>query len=242
MHTPSLAVPDRPHEPTGPMNPPPEMSRVQPPPLRRAIRPSQRLLGHFASLAAQVDDWVATAGRPAALGVAGLHRGAGASTVAFNLAAALARRSAAPVALVEADFGRPLLTMPGRRYAGLSDVLKGACRVDQCLQPSNIANLELLSPGGIAPDRAFDLDFELLRPLIAEGFPRHASVIFDLPPLATPSPSWAMLRALGGVLLVLDEAGLETVDCGALRRELDRTGSGLVGLVMNKMESARGGG
>jgi Mrp family chromosome partitioning ATPase len=198
MRDPGLVETDRQDEPAHTMNSPIEMPRVQPPPLRRSIRPSERLLGHFASLAAQVDDWAATAGRPPALGVAGLHRGAGASTVAFNLAAALARRSSAPVALVEADFGFPVLTMPGRRFAGLSEILSGACRIEQCLQPANVANLEVLAPGGIAPDRAYDLDFELLRPLIAEGFSRHALVIFDLPPLATPSPAWPMLRALSG--------------------------------------------
>ncbi len=242
MHDLTLAATDRPDEPARTMNSRIEMPRVQPPPLRRAIRPSERLLGHFAGLAAQVDAWATSAGRPAALGVAGLHRGAGASTVAFNLAAALARKSAAPVALVEADFGFPVLTMPGRRFAGLSEILSGAGRIEQVLQPANVANLEVLAPGGIAPERAYDLDFDLLRPLIAEGFSRHALVIFDLPSLETPSPAWPMLRALGGVLLVLDGEGLDAADCGALRRELDRTGAGLVGLVLNKMESARGGG
>jgi MinD-like ATPase involved in chromosome partitioning or flagellar assembly len=226
----------------GTMNSPMDMRRVQPPPLRRAIRPSERLHGHFADLVLQLEDWVSSAGRPPALGVAGLRRGAGVSTVAFNLAAAFARKSSAPVALVEADFGRPLLTMPGRRFAGLSDILSGGCRLEQCLQPAQVANLEVLAPGSATAEQAFGLDFELLRPLVAEGFAQHALVVVDLPPLAKPSPAWSLLRGLTGVLLVLDEDGLEPAEGVALRRELERTGASLVGLVMNKMESAPGKG
>lgn len=215
-----------------------DSDRFQTPPLRRRIRPSTKLLAHFSSLACQVRDWADTlAGSgPVAIGVGGTSRGCGTSTVALNLACGLSRLTARTTGLIEAEWGRPTWTATGRRYAGLSEILAGECAPEQCWREVKPQNLLLVGPGQVPANRSFELNFEALRPLLLEHFQHCPFVVFDLALLQEPSANFSLLRQLHGLLVVVDEAGIDEKGGQRLRETLDRQKTPLLGLVLNKSD------
>lgn len=213
--------------------------RFQRPPLRRGLRPSELLKGHFTALANRIRDWAGERAEPVAVGVGGIRRGSGASTVALNLAAALARVTARPAGIVETDFGNPVLTAGGRRFCGLSEVLRGECSADSCFQELPSDRVVVLGPGRQPAGQAFELNFDLVRPMLLESFSHCSFVLFDLPPLGGPLGGFPLLGQLAGVLAVLDSTGVGQQEAQRLRRELERYRVDLTGIVLNKMEPGR---
>jgi len=69
---------------------------------RFGIAPSQHLRRHFVALSRRIKHWSSPVQRPVKIGITSIDRGVGKSTIAFNLAAILARIDGVLIA-VEAD-------------------------------------------------------------------------------------------------------------------------------------------
>ncbi len=165
---------------------------------------------------------------PRRLGICGCHAGAGASTVALNLALLLRERQPAPVWLVEADVRQPVL-------GGWLGVDSGAF--------NRLPEAELSDVGAF--DAATGLHLALATPaaqplillqaaaerLTLEG---EARLLVDLPPVLDRPDTTLIAPHLDGVLLVLEAEGTRWEVAREARQRLEAAGAKVVGAVLNK--------
>ncbi len=168
--------------------------------------------------------------------------GDGKTTVALNLAVALARGNNR-VLLVDCNFRRPSIRplFPEINEEGLSNVLVGQRTIDQVLSKSDIPNLDLLSTGPMPPTPAELLGTRYMRELIAEAMKRYDRVILDSPPVLLVSDALILATLVDGVILV---ARAVSNSRGALKRArelLAKVGARAIGAVLNGVRSQAGG-
>ncbi|GER22683.1 chromosome partitioning protein [Zafaria cholistanensis] len=168
--------------------------------------------------------------------------GEGKSTVAANLAVAIAGTGRRTV-LIEGDLRRPVLTeffgLPSG--AGLTDVLSGSADIDDVLQPYGpVPELSVLGAGRIPPNPSELLGSKAMRSLLTE-LSRDAVVLIDSPPLL-PVTDAAILARIGDGALVAVKAGSTTVDeLGRALDNLRRVEGRILGTILNQVPT-RGAG
>jgi Mrp family chromosome partitioning ATPase len=173
-------------------------------------------------------------GRLTAVGVAGLQHGAGATTVARNLAICLAAQFGKRVVLVEANQRSPSLRrMYGLPDApGLSDVLAHAATLGASLQIAGEDARILMLPASVK--QATILTADGLRAVLATLFGHADAVVVDLAPIIPYRDTAALCAALDGVALVL-RGGASTLKDGrdAVAR-IQEAGTPVLGAVLNR--------
>jgi chromosome partitioning protein len=162
--------------------------------------------------------------------------GAGRTTVALNLALALARRGQR-VLLVDADANGllPAVRAPQRVYAGVAEVLEGEAELESALLETRASGLTLLPSGELSESGQQHPGWKQLLTSLASRFD---IVLVDCPPIlygATPS----VLRSASHQLLVVGAEPAAREACEALQARLARElteGPRLLGLVLNMLD------
>jgi succinoglycan biosynthesis transport protein ExoP len=176
---------------------------------------------------------------PRVIVVASSVPGEGKSTLAVNLATALAQ-SGSRVTLVEADLRRPRVT----RYmglvggAGLANVLAGTADLDEVTQPWGDGKLSVLAAGPMPPNPSEMLGSAQMRSLLETLRETQDYVVIDTPPLLPVTDA--------AVLSVLADGCVITTRFGKTRREqlaeaaatLSRIDAKLLGVVLNRVPQA----
>ncbi len=161
--------------------------------------------------------------------------GDGKSTIACNLAGALAA-SGKPVVLIDGDLRRSTVAktmgLPGG--AGLSDVLAGRAEIADVLQRTpRYDNLFVLTAGSTPPNPSEVLGSERMQRLIKD-LTAYATVIIDAPPLLPVTDGAVLTHQADGALVVIS-MGRTTYDL--LEKSLDtisKAGGRTLGVVLNK--------
>jgi succinoglycan biosynthesis transport protein ExoP len=176
---------------------------------------------------------------PKIIVVASSVPGEGKSTLAVNLATALAQ-SGSRVTLVEADLRRPRVT----RYmglvggAGLTNVLAGTASLDEVTQSWGDGKLSVLAAGPMPPSPSEMLGSAQMRALLETLRETQDYVIIDTPPLLPVTDA--------AVLSVLADGCVITTRFGKTGREqlieaaatLSRIDAKLLGVVLNRVPQA----
>jgi receptor protein-tyrosine kinase len=176
---------------------------------------------------------------PKVIVVASSVPGEGKSTLAVNLATALAQ-SGSRVTLIEADLRRPRVT----RYmglvggAGLTNVLAGTAEVHEVMQPWGDGKLSILAAGPMPPNPSEMLGSAQMRSLLETLRDTQDYVVIDTPPLLPVTDA--------AVLSVLADGCLIVTRFGKTRREqlreavatLSRIDAKLLGVVVNRVPQA----
>ena len=175
---------------------------------------------------------------PRVLVVTSPKQGDGKSTVAANLAAAVAT-SGNPAILVDADLRRPsVATSLGLvEGAGLTDVLIGRAGIDDVLQTYDaVPNLSVLAAGGIPPNPSELLGSQAMRTLLS-SLASRGMVVLDAPPLL-PVTDGAVLTAVSdGAFVVVSAGRTLDSDLGKSLDYLDAVGAKALGIILNGMGS-----
>jgi len=170
------------------------------------------------------------------LGITSARQGEGKTFTAVNLAASIALSQKQPVLLVDLDLKRPNVHnfFQTDQRPGLTDCVSGAARFLDCIRPTGINGLEVLSAGGMIRNSSEALG----SPELARGFKglREASpllfFVFDLPPVLVGDDVLAVSPELDAILLVVEEGRTKL---GEVQRVLDLIPRDkLVGTVLNK--------
>jgi succinoglycan biosynthesis transport protein ExoP len=171
--------------------------------------------------------------KPKLIGVAGFSAGAGTSTLAAGLAAALSETDDGKVLLVDANLG-PSEVHPffqGKPAYPLANALDAGERIDPASE-----NLYLATVGsgqnGIA-QLGVKRFFDLMPNLKASDFDY---IIFDMPPLTQTSPTWGMSAFMDKMLLVVEaeKNNRDMVKRGHAKLQAERDN---VSVVFNKAQS-----
>jgi len=164
----------------------------------------------------------------------------GKTTVSAGLATALAEMGA-NVITVDCDLRRPMLAQrlnvePGR---GLTDVLRGRRTLDEVLVSGLGGHVTVLS-AGVAPDNpSVVLTEPALRGVLSELREWGDVVVVDTPPVLAGAETAAILRAVDGVLVVVDLARARTDQLRATHDQLETSDANVIGVVLNRVSERR---
>ncbi len=168
--------------------------------------------------------------------------GEGKSTVASNLAAALAQ-SGKKVVLVSCDFRRPTTEQffNVNNMIGLSDVLLGTHSLKAALQRPGDEQLLVMTAGKMPPNPSELLGSSKMQDVVKALGEWGEWVIIDTPPLLAVADPAAVARWTDGVLLVT-QAGASTRDAAKKAMELlGKVGARAIGVVVWGLDENRGG-
>lgn len=138
--------------------------------------------------------------------------GEGKSTIASNLASAMAA-GGEPVIVVDGDLRHPSIAkifdvIPG---IGITDILTGKAEVDDVLQQrSDLPNLSILGSGRIPPNPSELLSSHAMKQLI-DSLSERGIVIIDAPPLLPVTDAVLLAKIADGAIVVV-KAGQTTKD------------------------------
>lgn len=164
----------------------------------------------------------------------------GKSTVAMNLAIALAE-AGTPVALVDADLRRPSLAdrLGLSGDAGLTDVLIGRASIGDVIQRSgSTGRLWVLTSGSLPPNPSELLGSKQMRTALDE-LARVSTVIIDAPPLLPVTDAAVLAAQTDGAILVIALGRTRRDQVRAAATRLESVGGRLLGVVANRA-STRG--
>jgi len=168
--------------------------------------------------------------------------GEGKSTVAANLAVALAQ-AGNKVVLVSVDFRRPTTEQffNVNNMIGLSDVLIGAHSLKAALQKPSDEHLLVLTSGKMPPNPSELLGSTKMQEVMKSLEEWGDWVIIDTPPLLAVADAAAVARWSDGVLMVT-QAGVSTRDAGKKAMELlTKVGSKITGVVVWGLDESKPG-
>jgi tyrosine-protein kinase Etk/Wzc len=166
---------------------------------------------------------------------------AGKSFVSVNLARLLAA-SDRRVLLVDGDLRRGIV----HRYfgvaigPGVSDVLRSEATLEQAIQRTDAANLDVLPAGTRVTNPAELLDGEPFRRLLEEVRGRYAIVVVDTPPILSVTDSALVARHAGVSLLVLRAREQNAREVALAVKRLVRNGVSVRGAVLNDVRPTLG--
>ncbi|MBA4064147.1 MAG: hypothetical protein C0501_10625 [Isosphaera sp.] len=167
--------------------------------------------------------------------VTGPGPGDGATTVAANLAAALARADKR-VILVDGDFRRPRVHATfglADPPVGLAAVLADKADLADAVYPCEVANLSLLPAGPRPGGPAELLTSPRLAEVLAELKATYDLVVLDTPPVLSVGDPAAVAPQVDGVVLVFRATPDAGPAAARAKDELAGAGGKLLGVVVN---------
>jgi capsular exopolysaccharide synthesis family protein len=127
----------------------------------------------------------------------------GKTTVAVSLAIAMAQ-SGKRVLLVDTDLRRPKVHKAFRLPLGqgVTAVLVGDCALEDVVQRTEVANLDVVTCGAIPPNPSELLHTSRFSALVAEALAEYDRVLFDSPPLGAVVDAAVVATQAQGVIIV----------------------------------------
>jgi capsular exopolysaccharide synthesis family protein len=160
----------------------------------------------------------------------------GKSTVAANLAVALAETSAS-VVLVDADLRRPTVarTLQIEGAAGLTTILLGHAGVADVVQDWGASGLQVLTSGVIPPNPAELLGSPAMARLMLELRAAYDYVVVDTPPLLPVADAAVLSRLVDGAVLVVDATATHRDQVAESLRNMAQVNGRVLGIVLNRI-------
>jgi polysaccharide biosynthesis transport protein len=168
--------------------------------------------------------------------VSSSQAGEGKSTVAANLALAVAELSKR-VLLVDADMRKPTQHLIWRQgnYEGLSNVLSGQC--DQRATTIEVQpNLFLMTAGVVPPNPVVLIDSVQMSTLIAQWSQDYDLVIIDAPPLTVAADAAILGTQAGGLVFVLRPGIADKESVEYAQEILTQSKLKVLGMVLNGVD------
>lgn len=163
--------------------------------------------------------------------------GEGKSTVAINLA--LAHAQTKRVLLIDADMRRPSIAKVlglDNTHPGLSMLVLGMKKLEDCVYKIEGTNLEVLTAGSIPPNPLELLISERFKELLAELGELYDTIIIDSPPVQLVSDAVILSSMTTGVVFVLKADATPFQLARRAIRALQRGGASMFGVVLNQAD------
>lgn len=173
---------------------------------------------------------------PDVITVSSAHPGEGKSSIALNLALALADMGK-PVVLIDGDLRRPVLAsyLALVEGVGITDLMVGRAAVDDVIQfLPGYPSFAFIGAGRIPPNPSEIIASERFRQTV-RSLATDALVIIDAPPLLPVTDAAILARQFDGCLLVVS-AGRPTIDeFGKAVSAVRKIDGDVLGVVVNRV-------
>jgi len=168
-----------------------------------------------------------------ALVIASVDGGDGASLFAANLAVVFSQLGESTL-LVDANLRKPrqheVFALEERQ--GLSDVLAGRATPDVISVIDSFVDLSVLGAGTLPPNPQELLSRSAFGVLNTQLEERYDVVLYDVPSIMAGSDAFVLGARVGAVLLVVRKNKTRLADIDAMREQLQRSGSEVLGSVL----------
>ncbi|TCI48244.1 MULTISPECIES: CpsD/CapB family tyrosine-protein kinase [unclassified Exiguobacterium] len=174
------------------------------------------------------------------INVTSASTGEGKSTTAANLAVVYAQLGKR-VLLIDCDLRKPTaqFTFNLSSQAGLSTILVGRILLERAIQKTGVERLSLLTAGPIPPNPTELIASDQMVELLDEVRRQYDIVILDAPPMMQVADARLLAKIADGTILVISCENSERQLVVKAKEQLERTGTHMLGLVLNKRKSRR---
>jgi non-specific protein-tyrosine kinase len=211
----------------------------------RGARPGEAVPGGARDGGAAEDDYQKLRASLVSIPVpSGLHtmllvsprHGEGTTTVAVGLATALAKEREARVLLIEANLRSPSLraVLPLTSEVGLLDFAAGRATPEALAMRLEPLNLSVIAAGAGARS---DANIEIVEVLVGRLQSQFDFIVIDGPPVNSYADASVLATKVDGVILVVEADRTPVGEAEAAKRQLDRVGARILGLVLNRRRS-----
>ncbi len=183
----------------------------------------------------------AAAGRAKTLLVTSPQPGDGKTTLASNLAIAMAQ-AGNRVLLLDADFRKPAQhrNFGIEQKLGLSNVLAGQATLGEAICKTKVPGLDLLPCGPIPANPSEILNSQMFADLLARLAKAYDHVVLDSPPVVPVTDARVLAASCDGTLLALRAERSTRRGAVYARDMLQSVGANLLGVVVNDVPRRRG--
>lgn len=166
---------------------------------------------------------------------------AGKSTLSANLAIVMAQ-TGARVLLMDADMRKPTQHRNFKlsRTMGLSKILSGQNKLDECICKEVKTNLDVIPAGTIPPNPSELIGSRRMDELIAELESRYDYVLVDMPPIGIVTDALVMAPKVAGLLLVARQKQTTYEELADTVESVKATQAPLLGVVLTDVEQEQG--
>ena len=164
------------------------------------------------------------------------RHGEGTTTVAVGLATALAKERDARVLLVEGNFRSPSFSsvLPLTSSVGVLDFASGRATPEAVATRLEQLNLSVIAAGAAT---STDAKVEIVDELVGRLQSQFDFIIIDGPPVNSYADASVLSTRVDGVILVVEADGTPVSEAEAAKRQLDRVGARILGVVLNRRRS-----
>jgi capsular exopolysaccharide synthesis family protein len=176
--------------------------------------------------------------------VSSIGPGGGATTVASNLAAAMALNDLR-VLLVDANFYRPALNKIYKQAPteGLTDAVADPATLDSCIAPhQTLSRLHVMGVGTQTANASAELfESKSFREVLDTLKSKYDMVIFDAAPMNLVADSMALASRVDGVVPVVRAGEVSRGAVSRLRDQIRSVHGNLLGFVLNAAQTSNTG-
>lgn len=167
----------------------------------------------------------------------------GKSSVAMEMARAFAEAGNKTI-LLDADMRKSVLVgryKAGTVETGLTHVLVGKSKIEEAVCGTNIPNLYIVFSGPVPPNPSELLGSSRFENCVEELRKSFTYIIIDTPPLGSVIDAAIIARRCDGTVMVVENNAISYRFAQKIKEQLDKTGSRILGVVLNKVNmSAKG--
>ncbi|WP_042273576.1 CpsD/CapB family tyrosine-protein kinase [[Clostridium] dakarense] len=165
------------------------------------------------------------------------HQGEGKSTVIANLAVSFANLDK-KVLLLEGDLRNPSVHRMFNisNIHGLTDVLFGKQSFLECVHPTKIKNLNVLTCGATPINPSEMLSSKKMREFIESLKEAYDYIFIDAPPIGIVTDAGIISTYSDGVVFVTGSNEVDTKLANLSKERLEKVNANILGVVLNKLE------
>lgn len=163
----------------------------------------------------------------------------GKTTVSLNLARSFAELGK-KVLFIDADMRKSVVVARhtnGKDLNGLSEMLSGQCKLNECVYECQFPKLNLLFSGHYPPNPAELLSSKYFSLLLEESRKYYDYVIVDTPPLGRVIDAAAIANHCDGVAMVINGNRTSCREAKAVMEQLRKSGCTILGAIRNCVTS-----
>lgn len=177
------------------------------------------------------------------IAVTSCEQSEGKTTISFKLAESLAE-AGKQVVYIDADLRKSMFVGKYRVRGisnGLSHYLSAQCNLDEAVYSTDIKNLCVIVAGPTPPNPAELLGGKRFAGAVQSLRNAFDYVIIDTPPLGSVIDCAVISTSCDGIVMVIASGEISLKAAHSVKRQIEKTGCPLLGVVLNKMHvSGRG--